>query len=469
MQKKNSSFSRRRLLQGAGLAGLGSLIGGRAVADIVPSPSSNELKKADGKAKNVIFLVADGMGGGTLSLASHAAQHRGRELEWMKLYDQPDVYHGLQETCSANSYVTDSAAAASSWGCGQRIPNGRVNMDENGKALTPLCTYANLAGKATGLVTTCTVTHATPAGFAANVLSRNDSRTIAKQYLERNVDVLMGGGFNNFAANKDGDEDLIALAAKKGYKLCRNKNDLAGAKGAEKVLGLFTHGGYIPFAIDRRHRAAHKDVPSLVEMSRAALQSLSENKNGFLLQIEAGRVDHAGHANCPFAILHEQLEYDEVIKLVMAFQKKNPDTLVVMTSDHGTGGFQLNSSRAARKEKGNGIDMLLNAKSSCPTMERELGAQSDLRAYFAAQTGLELDDANLQKLQEYIDLKGRPGLGKYFNDLFARSFGVGWSSGGHTSEMVEYIAVGPGSETIPAMVKNYQFHNILLDAMGVKK
>src|SRR5690606_5691167 len=105
----------------------------------------------------------------------------------------------------------DSAAAGSSWGCGRRIPNGKINMTGDNEPLRPLGVIAKEGGKAVGLVSTCRITHATPASFAANVASRNMEDTIAEQYLERGIDVLLGGGLKQFSAETRGDnKDLVA-------------------------------------------------------------------------------------------------------------------------------------------------------------------------------------------------------------------------------------------------------------------
>jgi alkaline phosphatase len=174
-------FTRRGFLQSASVAGLatsGLAIGLRA------KPS--DLKAGRAKARNLIFLVADGMCHGTLACAQHWSKlTTDRDCEWMQLYRDGLARRALMETRSQSSLVTDSAAASSSWGGGERVPNGRINVNANGEVVTPLYTFGKQAGKQLGLVTTATITHATPAGFAANQLSRNRQDAIAVQYLER--------------------------------------------------------------------------------------------------------------------------------------------------------------------------------------------------------------------------------------------------------------------------------------------
>ena len=189
--------SRRQFLKLSGLAGAASLL---PASKSVAASSA----QAAGPAKNLIFLMVDGLCNGTVGLAHHwKLRHEQTPLNWIQLFERVDFKRAYQETASASSPVTDSAAAASSWGSGQRVNNGSINVNASGQSLKPILSYAKEAGKATGLVTTCRITHATPAGFAANVTDREMEDQIALQYLEREVDVLLGGGARNFKQKQD--------------------------------------------------------------------------------------------------------------------------------------------------------------------------------------------------------------------------------------------------------------------------
>ena len=129
MPKRSDSLSRRQFVKGAGLASMAATLGAPTVANA--SASEGSVKRR--KAKNLIFLVADGMGGGTYSLAHHWSQHHLKKpSNWINLYSHPGIRRALQDTASASSPVTDSAAAISAWGCGQRVTNGVINMDAAG-------------------------------------------------------------------------------------------------------------------------------------------------------------------------------------------------------------------------------------------------------------------------------------------------------------------------------------------------
>jgi alkaline phosphatase len=285
-------MNRRKFLQ---LSAASSLFA--APTSIAQAPSAPRPKT---QAKNVIFLVSDGMSMGTFTLTDQFLRWRdGRPSHWLQLYLDNRVRRGLMDMSSLNSIVTDSSAAASSWGCGARINNGAVNMGPKGEIYPPILSLAQAAGKATGLVTTATLTHATPAGFAANVPDRGQEEAIAQQYLEREFDLLLGGGRKFFEPESRKDkQDLLAGFTGKNYQLLSSRADLKSLPlSRQKAIGLFA-GGHVPYELDRIHSAEKKEtVPSLAEMTAAALQYFSRHPNGFIVQIEGARIDHAAHEN----------------------------------------------------------------------------------------------------------------------------------------------------------------------------
>lgn len=164
-------MNRRTFLKAGGAATALAAGGGWPLANAAAGEVATA--RASAKPRNIIFLVSDGMSSGTLSIADQYLRWRdGRPSHWIRLYEEGKVSRGLMDTASRNNIVTDSAAASSAWGCGLRVNNDTVNMGPNGEAYEPILVTAKQHGKATGLVTTATVTHATPAGFAANIRNR---------------------------------------------------------------------------------------------------------------------------------------------------------------------------------------------------------------------------------------------------------------------------------------------------------
>jgi alkaline phosphatase len=207
-----SPIDRRSWLKSAGLVSAASFLSGTHAA-------AGEKKTPAKKVRGVVFMISDGMSPGVLSLAEAYSQlTRQRTTQWWQLLNNPTATRGLMDNASANSLVTDSAAASSAWGGGQRVNNGSINVKPDGKEITPIAALLRKKNAAIGLVTTATVTHATPAGFAASISSRSDEQLIAPQYLER-VDIILGGGSGYFDAKQRGDQqDLAGDFKKSGYE-----------------------------------------------------------------------------------------------------------------------------------------------------------------------------------------------------------------------------------------------------------
>lgn len=421
-----------------------------------------------GHPRNVIFMVSDGMNHGALSLAQHHhGRLHGKDTQWTRLYRDHPVVRCLAETFSANSLVTDSAAAASAWGSGQRVENGRLNVGTDGRASAPLQTKLKQARIATGLVSTATITHATPAGFAVNVDARGKEEEIARQYAERGVPVLLGGGAKFFSS------ELQETFRRNGYDVFSARGELqaAASLAPRPVLGTFADG-YLPYSIDwAAEEALQKKVPPLAEMARFAVDRLSAlPSDGWFLMVEGARIDHCGHANDAAGSIHEQLAFDEAVGAMLEHVRGRDDTLLIITTDHGCGGLQLNGvSAKAGQTMAPGIyggtnqsfDHLQQFRMSLEAMNNRAGALSGppLRDFIKTQTGLELTDA---------ELKAAQGLKSHdLARVFAAHHGVSWTSGNHTGDLVEFCALGPGSHLFPAFVRNYEVHGLLLQAYGL--
>lgn len=419
-----------------------------------------------GSAARVIFMVSDGMNHGALSLAHHflAMREEGRLTNWMQLYRERPVVRALMETVSANSIVTDSAAAASSWGGGRRVPNGSLNVAADGSPSETIQAILRAKGIPTGLVTTATVTHATPAGFAAVQSDRGKEEDIAQQYLDAEVPVLLGGGEKFFP------EDRIAAYRKKGYEFVRTKAELgAVSAGSGRLLGTFA-SGYLPFEIDRRNvPGAADEIPSLAAMAQAAVHRLESMADGrFFLMVEGARIDHAGHANDAAASIHDQLAFDEAVGVMARYAADHPGTLLIITTDHGCGGIQMNGvSVKPNQEIAPGIyngstaafRRIAGFKRSFEWMKREGGGLNGppLADFVREHTGLSL---------EGDDLAGVAGL-KSAPAVFGKYHGIGWSSGNHTGDLVEFCATGAGSALFPPFVRNDEVRGLILRAMEV--
>ncbi|TVP97608.1 MAG: alkaline phosphatase [Balneolaceae bacterium] len=426
-----------------------------------------------GTTKNIIFLVSDGMSAGTLQMADTLLRRRdGRPSNWIRLLEEGTVKRSLMDMASADRIVTDSAAAAASWGCGHRVNNGALNITPDGTHRTPILPVFRDAGKATGLVTTTEITHATPAGFAANVEHRSQAEDIAVQYLEREVDFLLGGGNNHYHPEQREDgRDLYEEHRQAGYFVARTKNELMNGNAAEgRVLGVFTNG-HLPYTLDHINTPELlENVPTLAEMTDLAIRNLSNNPNGFILQVEGGRVDHAAHSNDVGGLLYDQIAFDDAVGVAMAFAGSRDDTLVIITTDHGNANPGFSSapdedfdSIQNHRHTTNWIRAGLNSESSIPEIQQ--------RIEYATGYEIPREQAEIYRLAargEYRATYSRMNSASaVMGQILANYCHVNWVGGSHTGDYVELASFGPGSEAIEGFVINTQLFEVMTVAAGV--
>jgi alkaline phosphatase len=336
-------MKRRDLIKGGLLAGLAGVTGlGRGgLSATAGGAAGNGGPGRREPVRNIIFFAYDGFNYEDLALARYFGAMQGRgPLELERLLGVAAT--GSMLTHSLTSVVTDSSAASSAWAVGRKVVNGAVSMYPDGRELTPILELARQAGKATGLITTTRVTHATPACWVARVPERAMEDEIARQYLHFQPEVVLGGGREHFTAEgRDDGRDLEGAFAAAGYRVVRSAAELTAATVAgsaprtSRLFGVF-HDDHLPFEIDRLYQDA--GGPSLAEMARVGLQVLRQHDGGFVVQIEAGRIDHANHHNDPGGSVWDILAADEALAEVRAFVDREPGTLLIMASDHATGG-----------------------------------------------------------------------------------------------------------------------------------
>ncbi len=465
-------MKRRDFFRNGALTVIGSAIINpfSAAASIITPPSN--LPKA-GKAKNIIFMVSDGMSTGTLNLADlHLQRKFGKASNWLSLYRENRSVRALMDTASANALVTDSAAASSSWGGGVRVNNGSINVGPNGEQHKPILQKFKDAGKAVGCVTTVPVTHATPAGFCVNVGSRGDQSKIAELYLPLKFDVMLGGGHQYFDASKRKDgKDLYKEFSNKGYTLVRNKKELMELKTNKPVLGTFADDG-LPYTLDMNQDKSLQDtVPTLAEMTKKAISLMKNNNKGFVLQVEAGKVDWAAHANDVGALIYEQIAFDEALAEALAFAEKDGNTLVIVTTDHGNANPGLFSGKdynfdrigkftqtneALLKEINSNFTpaQVIDKVKSSQAMTISPKEAGDLLAHY--------NDADKDGLYNTAKLPF-----KAWAEIQQKYTNVGFGSMDHSSDYVELTMVGPGSDLLKPFVKNTDLHQLMLTATGV--
>src|SRR5687768_3776307 len=393
-----------------------------------------------------------------------------------------------------------------------------VNQRGNGDRLTTLYELFEQASWKRGLVTTTEITHATPAGFATNSESRDHADKIATQYLERRVDLLLGGGYKLFSSKDRKDKrDLFADFARNGYHTMRSLDELKAAPSDKRWLGLFDKS-HLPFTIDQRESYSRQmRIPTLAAMTAAALKRL-EKEPHFILQVEGGRVDHACH-NCDgVSAMHEQIAFDEAIDVCLEFQQRVPDTLIVITTDHGNANLGLNgmgsgygqstwlfaNALKVRKSFAELLDLLRKAEktkiANLPKQEAKaydmnpaahphdaevvdkddekdedeeeikkkkkekdvymVKSQKDIIEIIEKWTGYKITPKQADMLAPYLSKKGDALYSVLKADvaglghLMANYVGIGFTGNAHTGDYVPIVACGPGAEKFKGFVQN---------------
>jgi alkaline phosphatase len=431
------------------------------------------------RPKNIIFAVVDGMAIQTLGLADTYRQMiDGQSSYWAWLIDQPWVTNGWQTTPSLSSVVTDSAAASTTWGAGRRVWNGMINMYPDKTELVPIVRSVRDIGMRTGLVTTTTITHATPAGFAVACVNRDLEGLIAEKYLDAEVDILLGGGNRSFdPARRASGDDLYAKYRAKGYGVVRNRADLLASR-SEKLLGVFSDG-HLPYTVDRDNDATlQQTVPTLAEMTRVALDKLKGARRGFLLQVEGGRVDHGGHTSDLGALLFDQIAFEEALKVIVDFARQDGETLVIITADHACGGPSLNGSGDEYADANAGVKQMKGIRASYGALNRGLGAAptaAQVRDAVVDRMSITLTADEAQAIADAAAKRSPFQVSEFYGPLEAtlgtvlgNHTKVTWTSLNHTAEPVIVTALGPGHQAVRGLRHNVDFHRILLSAKGLK-
>ncbi|WP_420589516.1 alkaline phosphatase [Bacterioplanoides sp.] len=346
------------------------------------SDSKSDADKApvanNGKVKNLILMIGDGMGPQQVGLLEEYARRSpanaakvNKVTGLQKLAEGGALGLSMTAPMGANpGLIVDSACSATQLATGKGSISEAVGLDDKGNKVETILEKAKKMGKATGLITDTRLTHATPAGFASHRPHRSMENEIANDLLDAGVDVLLGGGSRHWAPkvddfgklaqelnapthvikkskrSADDDRNLFNEAKSAGYSLAFDKTQMA-AVNQGKLLGLFDDSAmndgieYTACKNTAAPEAGSKcaDEPSLVEMTKKALDILSQDPDGFFLMIEGGQIDWAGHINDTGWLLHEMLKFDEAVQAVHEWVAERDDTLVVVTADHETGGF----------------------------------------------------------------------------------------------------------------------------------
>lgn len=387
------------------------------------------------KPHNIIMVIADGMGPAFTTAYRYYNDDKSTPEVETTIFDKYYVGSASTYPAPVSGYVTDSAAGATALSAGIKSYNGAIAVDVNKKPVETVLERAKQYGMKTGAVVTSQVNHATPASYIAHNESRKNYNEIADSYVDERInyqvkfDVLFGGGWEYFIRD---DRNLVKELEKQGVQYIDKYEQLDTLKADKKALGLFDNIG-LPHALDDTNKYR------LSTMTKTAT-NLLENDKGYFLLVEASQVDWAGHANDISAAMGEMEDLAKTMEYLEGYVAQNPNTTVILTADHSTGGLTL----AAKGEYKWAPEVLTKQTQSPMSIAVTLAEQS-INASLAEslfKMAITEEELNALKVAKAELTSDKRALVNAVKKVFDNHTNTGWTSGGHTAIDVPVIAFG---------------------------
>ncbi|MBA6252430.1 alkaline phosphatase [Colwellia sp. MB3u-55] len=438
---------------------------------------NTETAKKMPSPKNIIMVIADGMGPAYTTSYRYFNDDPTTDIVEETVFDRLLVGSVSTYPASVSGLVTDSAAGATALATGYKTYNGAIALDVNKNSVETVLEFAKKQGKKTGVVVTSQINHATPAGYLTHNESRNNYNAIADSYIDKGIkaDVYFGGGWKYFIRE---DRNLIEEFKASGFQYIDNYNALNTLKPEMPVIGLFDDTG-LPSAQD------DSDPYRLSAMTKVAIKQL-ENSKGYFMLVEASQIDWAGHSNDIATAMAEMSDLAKTMEYLEEYVKQNPDTLVILTADHSTGGLTV----GARGKYEWHPEVLRTMKSSPSVIAKQLAnnpvtqqglsqllnfdvTNNEVEQIEAAKIFAVEEIATYKSLDEQEKLKTKEPT---MNNIIASAIkniidirtNTGWTSGGHTAIDVPLHTLGKSSEVLKGKVDNTDIAKQIFLLLGKK-
>jgi alkaline phosphatase len=442
------------------LAVVSSLAIGSVIGMNLDNTEAEAKESKNGKAKNVIFMIGDGMGV-PFTTALRYMNDDPETMEFEKTAFDPYLV-GLQTTYPEDEHenVTDSAAAATAMSGGVKTYNNAIAVENDKSRVKTVLEQAKENGMSTGIVSTSQITHATPASYGAHDEHRDNENEIANDYFdemikgEHKMDVMLGGGTDFFERK---DRNLAEEFKNDGYSYVKSAEEMKNDDN-EQILGLFAEEG-MDKMIDRDQKQ-----PSLADMTNSALDRLKGDQDGFFLMVEGSQIDWAGHDNDVVAAMSEMRDFEQAFEEVRDFAKENGETLVVVTADHSTGGFSIGSDG----EYNWNPDVIDAAERTPDFMAEEIANGASVEETLSQYVDLELTGEELASLQKAAATKDKVEIDNAIEKIFDKRSGTGWTTDGHTGDDVPVYAFGPQKEKFAGMIDNTDQAQLIFEILKNK-
>lgn len=458
----------------------------------IPSSDGIEYGKVK-QVKNIVVMIPDGTSLSTVSIA-----------RWLQFYNDPsqpklnlDQYLcGTVSTFSSNAPIGDSAPTTSCYMTGYPSRTGHVSthpvadpendilpLDPN-RAYQPLATILEgmkiLQQKAAGLVFTCEFPHATPADCSAHSYNRNRYDWVAPQMVHNGLDVVIGGGTSYLS------EENEAYLKTNGYSVYKDNIQGMRSDNSNKMWALYGTKE-MAYDLDRDPN----EQPGIDEMTKIAINKLSQNPNGFFLMVEGSKVDWAAHANDPVGMATDMLAFDKACKIALDFAKEDGETLVIIVPDHGNSGISIGRRDCTGYDtttKDQLFHQFSQFKLTAEGFAKKVNSVEldQLQNVFVEYAGFELSDQELNALYNCRDYKYSPiplekrssegiepslysgSLTSFMAKLITSKTCFGFTTGGHTGEEVFLAAYHPKGTLPFGNLTNVELNHYMCEAVGLK-
>jgi len=449
---------------------------------------------ASAEVKYVFYFIGDGMGVNQINVTeTYLAALKGKiGIEPICMSSLPVV--GMVNTYSATNGVTDSAAGGTALATGKKTKNGAIGVLKDLETpCTSIAAWAQKAGKAVGVATTVSITHATPASFYGHQPRRQMYYELGQDLCKSGYDFFAGSDFNK-PYTKEGEPSLHEQAQAAGYTIVKGyKEYQKKGRKADKLILLQSdeknkklNSEQLPYALDQ-----DKNDLTLEQIVRAGINFLtSKQKDGFFFAIEGGMIDWACHRNDIGNCINEVLDLDKAIKVAYEFYQQHPDeTIIVISADHETGGLVMGTGpyelrTDLLKYQRHSIDelkwILREQYKKSPKKFTWTAVEKQLREQMGFGAGIRLKDEQQERLQKrWKDIENAiaeangdaesKAVRDRINDLcettkhiISEVAMISWASGGHSNGYVPIYAVGPGTEVFQGRIDNIE----IAPAMG---
>ena len=409
--------------------------------------------------KNIIVMIPDGMSSDGITLARwyKSFNSASNAVDPSVTLTLDELTSGLVRTWWSNGKIigaiTDSAPAGTAFATGVKTTDKFIGVTPESKPAATILEAAKLIGKATGLVVTSNIQHATPAAFSSHYNDRSRYDIIAEQQVYNLLDVALGGGSQYMTApyRKD-SEDMIDILKSMGYQYAATGDELRAIKSG-RVYGLFAPDD-LAYEIDRAENKSAE--PSLSEMTAKAIEILSQNKNGFFLMVEGSKVDWMAHANEPIGLVTDILEFDAAVKVALDFAKKNQNTMILIMSDHGNGGLTIGSALVNSTYSSEPVEKFIAPLKKATLSGEGIAVKFDeertnIAAVMAQYYGV--DDLTSEEI-DAIKTTSAGSMNYTVGPIISKRASLGWTTTGHTGEETLLFTYLPGNSRIVGTIEN---------------